>query len=1032
MARPRGLQAALVAASVRNRGMVAALAVLFTLLALLAASRAATDVFPEFAPKVVKVQTRAPGMSPEQVELLVTDPLEAAAGGLLGVRRVLSRSTPGLSVLSIRFGGSASLQADRWRVAQRLAGVRLPPGAGSPRLTPLSSSTGTVLIVGLTSPRLSLMRLRTIARWQMEPQLLAVPGVSDVLVFGGRARALQVRVRSGALRRFGIGLDEVRAATRRAVGMLGAGFIDTSQQRVLLQTEGLRADARALAGAVLRSTPQGSITLGDVAHVAFAPLPALGAASVRGHPGVVLVVSAQYGANTLRVTRGVEQALARLQPMLREQGVVLHRTLFKPADFIHLAMRNLASSLLLGGLLVVLVIALALLDWRAALVSSLAIPLSLLAAVAVLATLHVSLNVMTLGGLAIAIGLVVDDAVIDVENVLRRLRDNRARENPLPAPQVVLRACLEVRAAVVYATAAVLLVVLPVLFMRGLAGRLFAPLVQAYALAVLASLGVALTLTPALCALLLVGDRAASHTPAPVRFAQRHYAALQQRLLGRWRGTALLCVLLAGTGAWAASDIGGSFLPPLREGQYVVHMHLAPGASLQASLAMGARVGAALQRLPEVRVVAQHSGRAGLSPDASGTESSEIEVTLKPRADPVRALQDIREVLSHFAGATFRVNSFFGERLDETVAGGSDAPLVVDVTGNRLDVIAATAQRVASVLAALPTATGVQVVAPPGVPQLELRLRERALRRWGLQALRVLRTVQTAVAGARVGSVYRGAVAVPVRVVLQRSQRDNPQAVGELPVLTPHDGFVPLRELVSMRLVSAPGRIEHVDGQRTQQILAASTSSDLAGFVRGAEQAVRRRVHLPEGVVLSFHGEAEQRAATLRRVAVGSTLAAVALVLLLAMALRSARQVLLVLIGLPMAWAGGMLAVWCSGAAFSIGAVVGMLALMGISLRNAILVFAHARQLVREQGLPWDADTVLRAFSDRLAAIVMTTLVTALGVLPLALGMHAPGREIEGPMALVLLGGLASALLFNLFALPQLALRFARVGETPD
>jgi CzcA family heavy metal efflux pump len=1027
MAAQQGLQAALIGASVRRRGVVVALALLLGALALLVARGAATDVFPEFAPTVVKVQTRAPGFSPKQVELLVTDPLEQAASGLLGVRRVVSRSSPGLSVLSIQFRAGGSLQADRWRVAQRLAVVRLPPGVAAPRLTPLSSSTGTVLIVELTAPDLSLMRLHTIARWQVLPQIMAVPGVADVLVYGGRPRALQVQVRARDLLRFGVGLDQVRAAARRAAGVLGAGFIDTSQQRLLLQTDGLDADARALAGAVLRATPQGSITLGDVADVRFAPLPAVGAASLRGRPAVLLVVSAQYGANTLRVTRGVQQALQRVRASLLEQGVVLHHPSFRPADFIHLAMHNVTSSLLLGGALVVLVILLALLDWRAALVSSLAIPLSLLAAVAVLTAMGVSLNVMTLGGLAIAIGVVVDDAVIDVENVLRRLRANRALARPLADLQVVLAACLEVRAAVVYATAAVLLVVIPVLLMPGLAGRLFSPLAQAYALAVLASLLVALTVTPALCALLLVRDRAASHLPAPVRFAQRHYMGLQQRLLGHWQAAAGLSVLMVAAGAWAATSIGGSFLPPLQEGQFVVHMHLAPGASLQASLDMGARVDAALQRLPQVRVVAQHVGRAGLSPDAAGTESSEIEVTLRDGVDSARALRDIQRVLAGFAGATFRINSFFGERLDETLAGGSSAPLVVDVTGNRLDVIAATAQQVARVLAALPGATGVQVASPPGVPQLRLRLREQALRRWGLQPVEVLRAVHTAVAGSEVGTVYRGAVPVPVRVVLRPSQRDNPQALGELPVLTPHDGFVPLRELVSMRLVSAPGRIVHIDGQRTQQVLAATMSADLTGFVRSARQAVQRRLRLPPGVVLSYHGEAEQRAASLRRVATDTLLVGAALVLLLAMALRSARQVLLVLAALPVAWAGGMLAIWLLGGVFSIGVAVGLLALMGISLRNAILVFAHAQHLVREQGLPWDAQTVLRAVCDRLAPIVMTTLVTALGVLPLALGMHAPGREIEGPMAVVLLGGLLASLAFNLFALPQLALRFGRV-----
>ncbi|SCC91669.1 Acriflavin resistance protein [Thiomonas sp. X19] len=1071
MARARGLQAALIGASIHRRGVVLALAVLLAALAVNFSRQATTDVFPEFAAKMVKVQTEAPGLSPEQVELLVTDPLEAASSGMLGVKQVTSKSLPGLSILKLYFESGTKLQDDRWRVAQHLATVHLPTGVGAPQLIPLTSSTGTVLMAGLTSQRHSLMDLQSIAQWRIRPQLMAVPGVDNVLIFSQQTRALQVLVNPQTLQRFHLDLQEVLAATQHATGLLGGGFMATPEQRVLLVSHGLAPTPQALAATVLRATPQGVVTLGDVARVAYASLPAIGGGSVSGEPAVIIKIQESYGANTMQVTRAVQAVLQQHRAGLQAQGITLHGTLFRPADFITIAMHNVRDSLLLGAALVVLVIALTLLDWRAALISSLAIPLSLLAAITVLVWMGVTLNVMTLGGLAIAIGVVVDDAVIDVENILRRLRDNAVAEQPQQPLRVILAACLEVRGAVVYATAAVLLVVVPVLLLPGLSGRLFAPLAQAYALAVLASLLVALTVTPALAALLLArrGQRRAMpdgtkpqhgtstsmsaaartsaplHTPAPVRVAQRGYTALLRRLLPYWLPASIIMLLLVIGAALLARGMGGSFLPPLQEGQYIVHMRLAPGASIQASLDEGARVVKALEQLPEVRLVAQHTGRAALSPDASGTQSSSLDVNLKPGADSAQALTAIRHVVDGFAGASFRINSFLTERLDNTVAGGGAAPLVVQVLGTHLPAIDAVAKRVAAVLAALPTATGVQLQTPPGVPQLDIALKPEALRAWGLQPLPVLQAIHTAFAGSSAGTVFHGSVPVPVRVVLTRSARNNPQVLGDLLIHTPSLGFVPLAQLASISAASGPSDIRHLGEQRVQTVLASTTSADITGFVQRAQTAIHAQVQVPPGVTLQFQGDAAQRNATLQRLGVDVLGVFAGLMLLLSMALgrnattaagdaaaitprqaasTTTRQVLLVLLSVPAAWAGGVFAAWLVGGVLSLGAVIGLLALMGISLRNAILIFAHAAQLQREHGLAWNADTLLRAVADRLAAIVMTSLVTALGVLPLALGLHAPGREIEGPMAVALLGGLLTSLLYNLFVLPQLALRF--------
>ncbi|MDD4885486.1 MAG: efflux RND transporter permease subunit, partial [Thiomonas sp.] len=575
--------------------------------------------------------------------------------------------------------------------------------------------------------------------------------------------------------------------------------------------------------------------------------------------------------------------------------------------------------------------------------------------------------------------------------------------------------------------------------------------------------------TPALAALLLAGRNHRLHIPAPVRVAQRGYTAVLRRMLPHWLPAVFITLLLVAAAALLARGMGGSFLPPLQEGQYIVHMRLAPGASITASLDEGARVTRALEHLPEVRLVAQHTGRATLSPDASGTQSSSLDVNLKPGADSVRALADIERVLGGFAGASFRVNSFLTERMDNTVASGAGAPLVVHVLGNHLHTIDAVAADVAAVLTRLPTATGVQLQAPPGVPQLDIALDAQALRRWGLQPLPVLQSIHAAFAGSTAGTVFHGAVPVPVRVVLNRSARSNPQALSDLLIRTPMLGFVPLSQLARISAASGPSDIRHLGGQRVQTVLASTTSANLTGFVQRAHAAIARQAPLPPGVTLQFEGEAAQRSATLKRLGVDVLGVLAGLMLLLSMALgrkassgqptptaaanassagaavglgsadaaadagamttrqaasTTARQVLLVLLSVPTAWAGGVFAAWLVGGVLSLGAVIALLALMGISLRNAILIFAHAAQLQREHGLDWNAETLQRAVADRLTAIVMTSLVTALGVLPLALGLHAPGREIEGPMAVALLGGLLTSLLYNLLALPPLALRF--------
>ncbi len=1027
--------AAIVRFSLRFRGVVIAVAAAFLGYGLYSLSHARYDVFPEFAPPEVQIQTQAPGLSPEQVEALVTQPIENVLDGLQGIESLRSGSIQGISVINVIFRPSSEIFLDRQLVSERLAMVasQLPAGAGPPLMTPLTSSTSTVLAVGLTSATRSLMDLRTIADWTVRQRLLAVPGVAKVAVFGGEVRQLQVQVEPQRLVRFGLSLDEVVAAARRATGVRGAGQVDTANQHLVVHTEGQALTPTELADTVVARHGAAVVRLGDVAKVVDGAEPPVGAASVMGRPGVMLMVSAQYRANTVEVTGRVDQALAELRPTLTAQGVQLDaKDILRPARFIATATGNVRSALLLGGLLVVVVLTLFLFNLRTAAISCTAIPLSLLAAVTVLERLGISLNTMTLGGLAIAIGEVVDDAVIDVENILRRLRENRRRETPLPVLRVVFDASLEVRSAVVYATFAVVLVFVPILTMTGVAGRLFAPLGMAYVLAILASLAVALTVTPAMCALLLGGRRLPEGEPPVVRWLRARYVPLLRRVEGHPRAVIAGVGVLTLAGVAVLPFLGGGFVPELKEGHFVVHMTAVPGTSLAESLRMGTRLSKLLLALPEVRAVGQRVGRAEAADDIMGSHSSEIEVDLRPlgAAASRRVEAKIRDVLRGFPGANFGVNTFLTERLEETLSGYT-APVAVNIFGPDLDVLDAKAAAVAAVLAKVPGAADVLVQSPPGSPELVVRLRRAALARWGLDPVTALDAVRTAYQGEIVGQVYDNGRIFAAAVILDPALRSDPASVGELPLRNAEGTFVPLSRVAEVYETTGRYSVLHEGARRVQAVTCSVVGRDLASFVAEAKRRVAAAVPLPAGVYLDFAGSAAEQARSSRDLLVHAALAGIGILVLLSMVMGSGRNFLLVLANLPFALVGGIAVVVATGGDLSLGSLVGFVTVFGITLRNSIMLISHYEHLVDVEGASWGPETAVRGAEERLAPIVMTALVTGLGLLPLALGAGAPGREIEGPMAQVILGGLLTSTALNLLVLPALALRWARFAPRP-
>jgi CzcA family heavy metal efflux pump len=1022
----------IVARALEHRRVVIVLATAVVLYGVWTARHAKLDVLPDFAPPQVEIQTEAPGFAPDQVELLVTLPIETALGGVAGLQALRSESIQGLSVITAVFRDDVDLFKARQVVAENLAdiGPRLPAGVQPPRLSPLTSATMDVLKIGLTSRTRSPMDLRTLADWTIRPRLLMVPGVARVNVFGGEVRQVQVQVSAAAIHAHGLTLADVVAAARAATTMRGAGFVDTAAQRIVLGAAGNARTSGDVGATVVASSAGAPLRLADVATVLEAPAPQFGDALIQGEPGVLLTLSAAYGANTVEVTRGLEDALDELRPLLAREGAALTPALHRPASFVEAAIANLRGALLLGTLLVVLVLLVFLQNVRAAVVSLTAIPLSLLAAVIVLTRCGVTLNTMSLGGLAIAIGEVVDDAIIDVDNIVRRLRANRGAPRPRSAFAVALAASLEVRRAVVFATLAVALVFLPLLALGGLQGKFFAPLALSYLLAVVASLVVALTVTPALALTLLGAAPPRAETPRMQAAVGAAYARVVRWV---WRRERLVLGVVAGAAVTALTLVpflGGEFLPDFQEHHLVVQLVTAPGTSIAAMRRIGGGFSRALLELPGVRTVEQQIGRAEQGEDTWGPNRSELHVELAPDGDDTATTARVRAVLAAMPGVESEVLTFLGDRISESIS-GETAAVVVNVFGDDLDALDTAAHAVAGVLAATPGAVDVRLGTPALASQQTIALRADALARYGFRPADVLDQLQISFAGVTVGQVYRGGQPVDVVVVLTPEERDDPARVGGLLVQSAAGLAVPLRQLADVGVASARDVIRHEGGRRRQTVTCNVGGRDVTSFVAAARDRIARVVTLPRGAYVTLGGTAQARAAAARDLALHGALGLLGVVLLLAVVAGNWRNLVLLLLNLPLALAGGVVAAAITATGLSLGALVGFVTLFGITLRNGIMMMAHYQQLVGEEGLPWTAETALRGAGDRLIPIVMTALVTGLGLLPVALASGRAGGEIDGPMATVILGGLVTSTLLNLLVLPTLARRFARFAPAP-
>jgi CzcA family heavy metal efflux pump len=915
----------------------------------------------------------------------------------------------------------------RQLVQERLATVagRLPSVARPPVMLSPLSSLSRVMKIGVSSKTLSQVELTILAKWTVRPRLMAIPGVANVAIWGQRDRQIQVLVDPERLRSHHVTLDTVVAAAGQAAAVGAGGFVDTPNQRLAVAHSTAIATAEDLAAVPVAFRGGAPLRIGDVARVVEGFPAPIGDAVINDGPGLLLIVEKQPWGNTLDVTHKVDAALEALRPGLRD--VEIDATIFRPATFIEMSLDNLRHAMLLGCLLVVAIIVAFLWDWRTALISLLAIPLSLLAAVLVLDLRGGTLNTMVLAGLVLALGEVVDDAIIDVENVLRRLRQNHESAEPRPPLEVVFQASLEVRSAVVHGTMIVVLVFLPVFLLEGLAGTFFRPLALSYVLATLASLVVALTLTPALC-LLLLPRAVARHESALTRALKDRYRRLVPRTLGRPRLAALVVVVVLAATAAAVPFLGEEFMPSFKEYDFLMHWVEKPGTSLDAMRRITVQASRELRAIPGVRNFGAHIGRAEVADEVVGPNFTELWISLDPKVDYQPTVAGIQAVVDGYPGLYRDLLTYLKERIKEVLTGAS-ATIVVRIYGPELETLRTRAQEVSRAIADVSGVTDLKVELQALVPQIEVRLRPDAAASFGLAPGDVRRAVATLVKGTKVGEIYQDQKVFDVAVWGEPRLRGDLAALRDLRIDTPSGSQVPLSTVADVFIAPAPNVVLRENASRRIDV-TCNVRGDLGRVAREIETRVRK-LPFDRGYHPEFLGEYAARSEASRRLLALSALSLFGILLVLYIDFGSLRLTLVLFASLLFALVGGVIGAFASGGVLSLGSLVGFVTVLGIAARNGIMLVSHYRHLEEQEGMPFGPELVKRGAEERLAPILMTALATALALFPIVVGGSKPGQEIEHPMAVVIFGGLATSTVMNLFLVPALYLLTRRGKSAP-
>jgi CzcA family heavy metal efflux pump len=1025
----------IVGSSLRFRFLVVAVGVAMLAFGAASLREMPVDAFPEFAPPRVEVQTLALGLTAKEVEELITTPLEQTLTGVPGLQVIRSKAVPQLSSIELLFRPGTDLLRVRQLVQERVEAVTpsLPTWAAPPVIMPATSTTSRVIKIGMSSKTVGILDLSTIAYWKVRARLLRVPGVANVALWGEHLEQYMVEVDPTRMRRHGVTLDQVMESTSSALdaGLLRfadghrigtGGSIDTPNQRLAVEFVLPIVRPNDLAQVTIGERDGEALRLGDVARVQKGTQGLVGDAVVNGGPGLLLIVEKYPWGNTLDVSRGVEAALKEMQGGL--PGITFDTHVFRAANFINTALHNLTVALLIGALLVVLVLGVFLFEWRTALISVTSIPLSLVAAALVLDARGETVNVMVLAGFVIALGVVVDDAIIDIENIWRRLRQHGAEASRRSMARTVLEASLEVRSPIIYATLIIIAALIPVYLLRSLTGTFFRPLVLSYGLAVLASLLVALTITPALSLILLSRGRLERRDPRTVRALKGGYAAVLSRVIDRPRWAYLVVALTVAAGAAVVPFLGQSLIPGFKERDFLSHIITKPGTSLAEERRIVTQEQRELAAIPGVAHVGTHIGQAFLADETVGVNFGEHWIAMDPAADYDRTRAAIEDTVERLPGVFQNVETYLNERIDEVLAGSSE-PIDVRIFGSDLKLIRRKADELRDAIARIDGVDVAFVEFQEGVPQVEVKVNLAAAQRYGVKPGDVRRAAATLVESEEVGDIFRGGRAYDVHVWSTPETRRNVKSIYKLPIDTPGGGRVLLGQVARVQIKPLPNVIHHEQTQRVIDVLVGVEGRDLGSVARDVEETVEN-TDFPLGYHAEVLGEYKERQAAEKRLLLYGIGAALAIFLLLQASFGSFRLATLSFFTLPMALVGGALAAWLGGGILSLGSLVGFYTVFGIAARNGILMINHFQHLEREEGVTFGAALVLRGARERLAPILMTTLATGLALVPLVVSGDVPGHEIEHPLAVVVVGGLVTSTLLNLFVLPSLYLRFGR------
>ena len=1016
--------------ALRNRLLVLIAASALLIYGGIVTYRAHVDVFPDLTAPSVTIVTESHGLAPEEVESLVTLPIEAAMNGTAGVHRVRSNSAIGISLVYVEFEFGTDIFRARQLVTEKLQQVRMPEGVSPPLLGPISSTMGEIMMLSMTGKATSPMEVRSLADWVVRPRLLGVPGVSQVVIIGGEKKQFQVLVDPTKLADHGLTLEQVAEAVAASNANASGGFLERPNEEFLIRGRARVQSPEDIANSVITVRNGAPILVGNVATVQVGPAQRRGDGGFNMQPAVVATIQKQPNANTLEVTKDIDQTLADLKNSM-PSDVVIDTKAFQQADFINRAIGNVKLSLIEGGIMVTIVLFLFLWNFRTTFISLTAIPLSLITAILVMSYFGITINTMTLGGLAIAIGALVDDAIIDVENVFRRLKQNKQSPTPAPVLTVIFRASSEIRNSILFATLIIVLVFLPLFSLSGFEGRMFGPLAFAYIISITASLIVALTVTPVLCYYLL-GHSKLLHDEKDSRLVSwlkgRYARILNWTLRHPFKIIATSAVMLL-VAVLLFPFMGREFLPPFNEGSYNVLATLPPGTSLQESVRIGNVVDRTLHDVPEVVSTTRRTGRAEADEHAAGVNANEFEVVLKEGdRSHAEVTSEVREKLSRIPGIDVEVGQPISHRIDHLLS-GTRAQIAIKLFGSDLATLRSKAGEIKDAMAGVPGVVDLLVEPQVGVPQVQINMNRQAAAAVGLSAEHLADTVDAAFNGHVASQVLEEQRTFDVLVRFDDTARQSVESIARTLIDTPTGTKVPIGQVAEVRVDQGPNTINRENVQRRIIIQANVADRDLGSVIEDVRTAIGQKVKLPQGYFVQYGGQFESQEKASRQILLLSIVAIAGIFLLLYIALKSARSAFLVMANLPLALIGGVVMVFLSGGTLSIASLVGFITLFGIATRNGIMLISHYSHLMTEESVGF-RDAIVQGSMERLSPILMTALVTGVGLIPLALGVGEPGKEIQQPMAIVILGGIFTSTFLNMIVIPALYLKYGR-AEAP-